>query len=216
MMLQERDEFLWAQKYRPRKIDDCILPERMKTLFKEFLEQGQIPHFLFSGPAGIGKTTVAMALCAELGADFLFINGSEESGIDVLRGKVKKFASTMSLSDQKKIVLIDEADYLNANSTQPAMRSLMEEFSSNCRFILTCNLKHKIIEPLHSRCTVVDFKIEADEKKSLMTQMAKRCVSILEQENIEYDKAVIAPIVQRTFPDFRKLLNKLQEYSVIG
>ena len=154
------NDFLWVEKYRPQKIDDCILPKKIKDTFKQFIESGELPNFLFSGGPGIGKTTVAKALCNEVGAEYLLINGSEEGNIDTLRTKIKSFASTISLTDSKKVVILDEADYLNPNSTQPALRAFIEEFSNNCRFIFTCNYKNRIIEPLHSRCAVVDFKIE--------------------------------------------------------
>jgi replication-associated recombination protein RarA len=161
------DQFLWVEKYRPKTIDECILPDNLKTTFKEFISSGQLPNFLFCGTAGVGKTTIAKALCNEIGAEYLLINGSEESGIDVLRTKIKSFASTVSLTDAKKVVILDEADYLNANSTQPALRGFIEEFSGNCRFIFTCNFKNRIIEPLHSRCAVVEFKIDGKDKKQV-------------------------------------------------
>ena len=157
-MIDSRDEmFLWVEKYRPQKIDDCVLPQALKDTFRQYVEQGELPNFLFTGSAGVGKTTIAKALCNEIGAEFMMINGSEESGIDTLRTKIKGFASTISLTDAKKVVILDEADYLNANSTQPALRGFIEEFANNCRFILTCNFKNRIIEPIHSRCSVGEF-----------------------------------------------------------
>lgn len=210
------NNFLWVEKYRPQTIDECILPESLKKTFKEFIESGQLPNFLFCGGAGVGKTTVAKALCNEIGAEYLFINGSEESGIDTLRTKIKNFASTISLTDSKKVVILDEADYLNPNSTQPALRAFIEEFSSNCRFIFTCNYKQKIIEPLHSRCAVVDFKIENTEKPTLATEFFKRTTNILKTEGIEYDQKAVAELVSKYFPDFRRVLNELQRYSVSG
>jgi DNA polymerase III delta prime subunit len=216
-MINSRDEmFLWVEKYRPQKIDDCVLPESLKKTFHEYIAQGELPTFLFCGTAGVGKTTVAKALCNEIGAEFLFINGSEESGIDVLRTKIKSFASSVSLTDAKKVVILDEADYLNPNSTQPALRAFIEEFSANCRFIFTCNYKNRIIEPLHSRCAVVDFKIDNKDKQETMGAFFKRAVQILKQENIEFDQKVVAEVVAKHFPDYRRVLNELQRYSVSG
>lgn len=209
-------EYLWVEKYRPAKIDDCILPKNLKETFKQFVQTGELPNFLFCGTAGVGKTTVAKALCNEVGAEYLLINGSEESGIDVLRTKIKSFASTVSLTDSKKVVILDEADYLNPNSTQPALRAFIEEFSNNCRFIFTCNYKNRIIEPLHSRCAVVDFKIENAEKQEIAASFFKRTMGILKQENIEADQKVVAELVTKHFPDWRRVLNELQRYSVSG
>jgi DNA polymerase III delta prime subunit len=209
-------EYLWVEKYRPQKIDDCILPKNLKETFKQFVQTGELPNFLFCGTAGVGKTTVAKALCNEIGAEYLLINGSEESGIDVLRTKIKSFASTVSLTDSKKVVILDEADYLNPNSTQPALRAFIEEFSNNCRFIFTCNYKNRIIEPLHSRCAVVDFKIENNEKQEIAAAFFKRTMGILKQENIEADQKVVAELVTKHFPDWRRVLNELQRYSVSG
>jgi DNA polymerase III delta prime subunit len=216
-MINSRDEmFLWVEKYRPQKIDECVLPESLKKTFHEYIAQGELPTFLFCGTAGVGKTTVAKALCNEIGAEFLFINGSEESGIDVLRTKIKSFASSVSLTDAKKVVILDEADYLNPNSTQPALRAFIEEFSANCRFIFTCNFKNRIIEPLHSRCAVIDFKIDNKDKQETMAAFFKRAVQILKQENIEFDQKVVAEVVAKHFPDYRRVLNELQRYSVSG
>jgi len=209
-------EFLWVEKYRPQTIDDCILPDSLKKTFKEFISSGQLPNFLFCGTAGVGKTTVAKALCNEIGAEFLLINGSEESGIDVLRTKIKSFASTVSLTDSKKVVILDEADYLNANSTQPALRGFIEEFSNNCRFIFTCNFKNRIIEPLHSRCSVVEFKIDGKDKQQIAANFFKRAAGILKDEQIEFDPKVVAEVVTKHFPDYRRILNELQRYSVAG
>lgn len=209
-------EFLWVEKYRPSKIDECILPKNLKETFKQFVQSGELPNFLFCGTAGVGKTTVAKALCNEIGAEYLLINGSEESGIDVLRTKIKSFASTVSLTDAKKVVILDEADYLNPNSTQPALRGFIEEFSNNCRFIFTCNFKNRIIEPLHSRCSVIDFKIENAEKQEIAASFFKRTTGILKGENIEFDPKVVAELVTKHFPDWRRVLNELQRYSVSG
>ena len=210
------DMFLWVEKYRPQKIDDCVLPEALKKTFKEYISKGELPNFLLCGTAGTGKTTVAKALCNEIGAEYMFINGSEESGIDVLRTKIKSFASSVSLTDAKKVVILDEADYLNPNSTQPALRAFIEEFSNNCRFILTCNFKNRIIEPLHSRCAVIEFKIDNAEKKNMLEGFFKRTKQILKQENIEFDPQVVAEMLTKYFPDFRRILNELQRYSVSG
>jgi DNA polymerase III delta prime subunit len=215
--MEVRDEmFLWVEKYRPQKIDDCVLPEALKKTFKEYINKGELPNFLLCGTAGTGKTTVAKALCNEIGAEYMFINGSEESGIDVLRTKIKSFASSVSLTDAKKVVILDEADYLNPNSTQPALRAFIEEFSNNCRFILTCNFKNRIIEPLHSRCAVIEFKIDNAEKKNMLEGFFKRTKQILKQENIEFDPQVVAEMLTKYFPDFRRILNELQRYSVSG
>jgi len=215
--MEVRDEmFLWVEKYRPQKIDDCVLPEALKKTFKEYISKGELPNFLLCGTAGTGKTTVAKALCNEIGAEYMFINGSEESGIDVLRTKIKSFASSVSLTDAKKVVILDEADYLNPNSTQPALRAFIEEFSNNCRFILTCNFKNRIIEPLHSRCAVIEFKIDNAEKKNMLEGFFKRTRQILTQENIEFDPQVVAEMLTKYFPDFRRILNELQRYSVSG
>jgi DNA polymerase III delta prime subunit len=209
-------EYLWVEKYRPAKIDECILPKNLKETFKQFVQTGELPNFLFCGTAGVGKTTVAKALCNEIGAEYLLINGSEESGIDVLRTKIKSFASTVSLTDSKKVIILDEADYLNPNSTQPALRAFIEEFSNNCRFIFTCNYKNRIIEPLHSRCSVIDFKIENAEKQEIAAAFFKRTIGILKTENIDADQKVVAELVTKHFPDWRRVLNELQRYSVSG
>lgn len=210
------DQYLFVEKYRPQTIDECILTDEMKATFREFIDSGQLPNFLFCGGAGVGKTTVAKALCNEVGAEYIFINGSEESGIDVLRTKIKNFASSVSLTDARKVVILDEADYLNPNSTQPALRAFIEEFSANCRFIFTCNFKNRIIDPLHSRCSVVEFKIPGPEKPKVAAAFMKRVIDILGQEQIEYDPKAVAALIERHFPDFRRVLNELQRYSVSG
>jgi DNA polymerase III delta prime subunit len=211
------DQFLWVEKYRPQKIDDCVLPQSLKDTFKQYIDQGELPSFLFSGTAGVGKTTVAKALCNEIGAEYIMINGSDEGrSIDVLRTTIKGFASTISLTDSKKVIIIDEADYMNAQSVQPALRSFIEEFSANCRFIFTCNFKNRIIEPLHSRCSVIEFKIDTKDKQEIAAAFFKRATSILKQENIEFDPKVVAELVTKHFPDYRRILNELQRYSVSG
>jgi DNA polymerase III delta prime subunit len=211
------DQYLWVEKYRPATIDECILPEKLKQTFKEYIATGELPTFLFSGTAGVGKTTVARALCNEVGADVLFINGSDEGrSIDMLRTTVKGFASTVSLTDAKKVVILDEADYMNAQSVQPALRGFIEEFSNNCRFIFTCNFKNKIIEPLHSRCAVIDFKIDNSEKPAIAAGFFKRVTQILKTEGVDYDTKVVVELVNKHFPDYRRILNELQRYSVSG
>lgn len=210
------NEYLWVEKYRPQTISDCILTKELKETFKQFISSGELPNFLFSGGPGIGKTTVAKALCNEVGAEYLLINGSEESGIDTLRTKIKSFASTISLTDSKKVVILDEADYLNPNSTQPALRAFIEEFSNNCRFIFTCNYKNRIIEPLHSRCSVVDFKIENKDKQEIAAAFFKRLTHILDTENIQYDPKPIVELITKHLPDWRRVINELQRYSVTG
>jgi DNA polymerase III delta prime subunit len=209
------EHLLWSEKYRPQKIEDCILPDTIKYTFQEYVNRKEIPNLLLSGTAGVGKTTVAKALCNEVGCDYIVINGSDESGIDVLRNKIKNYASSVSLSGGRKVVIIDEADYLNPNSTQPAMRGAIEEFASNCSFIFTCNYKNRIIDPIHSRCTVIDFKINGSKQK-MASQFFKRVEFMLEQEKIDYDKEVVAAVITKHFPDNRRIINELQRYSVSG
>ena len=209
-------DFLWVEQYRPKTIDDCILPDSLKTLFKSFIKKGELSNLLFSGTPGIGKTTVAKALCEELNCDWIMINGSEEGGIDVLRNKIKNFASTVSLSGGKKVVILDEADYLNPQSTQPALRGFIEEFHKNCRFILTCNFKNRIIEPLHSRFSNIEFRINPKDKPKLASQLFTRATHILKEQNVDFEEKVLAELIKKHFPDFRKLINELQRYSVSG
>ena len=209
-------DFLWVEEYRPKTIDDCILPQSLKTLFQSFIEKGEVSNLLFSGTPGVGKTTVAKALCEQMNCDWIMINGSEEGGIDVLRNKIKNFASTVSLSGGKKVVILDEADYLNPQSTQPALRGFVEEFHKNCRFILTCNFKNRIIEPLHSRFSNIEFRISPKDKGKLATKLFERVTYILKEQNIEYEEAVVAELIKKHFPDFRKLINELQRYSISG
>ena len=207
---------LWVEKYRPQTIDDCILPSELKSTFQQFVDNQSCPNLLLSGSAGCGKTTVAKAMLEQLGCTYMMINGSEESGIDVLRNKIKNFASTVSLEGGRKYVILDEADYLNPQSTQPALRGFIEEFSKNCGFILTCNFRNRIIEPLHSRCSTVEFRIPAEEKPQLAMDFMKRCGNILDSENVKYNKKVVASLIQKFFPDWRRVLNELQRYSASG
>jgi DNA polymerase III delta prime subunit len=215
-MQANREQFLWVEKYRPRTISDCILPDTLKNTFQEFVDQDNIPNMLLSGTAGTGKTTIARALCEELGCDYIIINGSEESGIDVLRTKIKDFASTVSLAGKVKVVILDEADYLNPNSTQPALRGFIEEFSKNCRFIFTCNFANRIIAPLHSRTTVIDFRLTKQDRPQMAAKFFKRVVDILNEENVTHNPKVVAEIVNKYFPDYRRVLNELQRYSSSG
>lgn len=209
-------DFLWVEKYRPSRIADAVLPQSLKKTFLEIVSTGELPNMLFSGSAGVGKTTVAKALCNELDLDYIIINGSEEGNIDTLRGKIKQFASTISLHGGYKVVILDEADYLNPQSTQPALRAFIEEFSNNCRFILTCNFKNRIIEPLHSRCSVYEFAIPNAEKPAIAAGIFKRVETILEKEGVEYEQKVLAELVNRYFPDFRRVINECQRYSIAG
>jgi len=209
-------ESLWCEKYRPKTIADCILPEEYKKTFQSYVDRKEIPHLILCGSAGVGKTTVAKALCDEVGCDFLMVNGSDESGIDTFRMKIKNYASSMSLMGTKKVIIIDEADYLNPNSTQPAMRAAMEEFAHNCTFIMTCNYKNRLIDPLHSRCAVIEFKIRNEDKPKMASMFMKRAATILKEEGIPYEAPVLAEVVKKHFPDFRRVLNELQRYSASG
>jgi DNA polymerase III delta prime subunit len=211
-----KEQFLWVEKYRPRKLDDCILPDDQLKTFREFVATGEIPNMLLCGSAGVGKTTIARAICEELGCDYIIINGSEESGIDVLRTKIREFASSVSFGGKTKVVILDEADYLNPNSTQPALRAFIEEFANNCRFIFTCNFKNRIIAPLHSRTAVIEFKLTKADRPKMAGRFMKRLSDILATENVTFDEKVVAEVLKKHFPDYRRVLNELQRYSVSG
>ena len=211
-----REDFLWVEKYRPHKIEDCVLPANLKDTFQKFVDDKNIPNLLLSGGAGVGKTTVARAMLDELKADSIIINGSMNGNIDTLRHDIRNFAGTVSFMEGRKYVILDEADYLNANSTQPALRNFMEEFSNNCGFILTCNFKNRVIPPLHSRCAVIEFKITGKDKQTLAGQFLERACGILELEQVQFDKKVVAEVLMKYFPDWRRVLNELQRYSAIG
>ena len=210
------EDFLWVEKYRPKTIGDCVLPDALKQTISEFISKGDIPNLILSGGPGVGKTTAAKAMLDELGLTYMFINGSEESGIDVLRTKIKNFASTVSLHGGRKYLILDEADYLNPQSTQPALRGFIEEFHKNCGFILTCNYKNRLIPPLHSRCSVVDFTIQKSEKKELAEQFFQRVMNILVVEEIKFEPKAVAEVINKFFPDWRRVINELQRYSVSG
>ena len=210
------NDILWVEKYRPQTILDCILPNELKSTFQQFVENEEIPNLLLTGTAGVGKTTVAKAMLEEIGCTYMMINGSEESGIDTLRTKIKNFASTVSMDGKRKYVILDEADYLNPQSTQPALRGFIEEFSKNCGFILTCNFRNRIIEPLHSRCSTVEFRIPNEQKPKLAMNFMKRVQDILEKENVTYNEKVVADVIGKFFPDWRRCLNELQRYSATG
>ena len=207
---------LWVERYRPSKIDDCVLPKELKNTFAEFVKKDYVPNLLLTGSAGVGKTTVAKAMLEECGFDYIVVNGSMNGNIDTLRTEIKNFASTVSLTGARKYVILDEADYLNPQSTQPALRNFMEEYSKNCGFILTCNFKNRIIDPLHSRCAVIEFKIPTSEKPKLAKDFFQRVSKILENENVTADMKVVAELITRHFPDWRRVLNELQRYSASG
>jgi DNA polymerase III delta prime subunit len=208
---------LWVEKYRPSTIEDYVwMDDNQKHQVEQWIADRYIPHLLLSGSAGVGKTTIAKAMCNEIGCDFMVINGSDESGIDVFRNKIKNYASSMSLSGGRKVIIIDEADYLNPNSTQPALRNAIEEFASNCSFIFTCNYKTRIIEPLHSRCAVIDFALKNGENAKMASAFFKRVQSILRSEKVEFEDAVVAELIKKHFPDNRRIINELQRYSQFG
>lgn len=211
------NQFLWVEKYRPQNIEDCILPEDIKKTFREFVTKGEVPNLLLCGTAGTGKTTIARALCNELGCDSIIINGSDEGRhIDTLRTKIKQFASAVSFENKTKVVIIDEADYLNKDSVQPALRAFIETFSENCRFIFTCNYKQRIISPLHSRTTVIEFKAGKNDKQQLAAKFMKRMQHILDSESIQYQDKVLAELLMKYYPDYRRVINELQRYSANG
>jgi len=210
------NEVLWVEKYRPQKIDDTILPEKTKAAFKKFVADESIPNLLLSGGPGVGKTTIAKAMLDELGCDYIVKNGSLNVNIDTLRYDISTYASAVSLSGGRKYVIFDEADYLNAASVQPALRNFIEEYSSNCGFIFTCNFKNRIIEPLRSRLSEVDFTIEQSQRPQLAMQFMKRVNAILDNESVEYDQKVVAQVIQKHFPDFRRVLTELQSYAATG
>jgi DNA polymerase III delta prime subunit len=210
------DTFLWVEQYRPNNIESCVLPVSLKSTLTDFINKGDIPNLILAGKSGVGKTTAAKAMLDELGSTHIMINGSEESGIDVLRTKIKNFASTVSLHGGRKYIILDEADYLNPQSTQPALRGFMEEFHKNCGFVFTCNYKNRLIPPLHSRCSVIDFAIPNSEKPTLAAEFFDNVINILDDQSINYDKRVVAEVINKYFPDWRRVLNELQRYSVSG
>ena len=216
-MVNKMNNTLWVEKYRPETIDDCILPVTIGNVFLSIVDSGEIPNLLLTGSPGIGKTTVAKALCNQLDCDWIMINGSDEGRmIDTLRTTVVNYASTVSLSGGKKVIIIDEADYMNKDSVQPALRGVIEEFSKNCRFIFTCNFKNRIIPALHSRCSVVDFAIDKKDKPAIAGEMLRMVKKILDKEGVKHEEVVLADLVLKYFPDFRRVINELQKYSLNG
>lgn len=209
------ESFLWVEKYRPTSVSDCILPDRLKKPFQEYVDRKEIPNLMLTGSAGVGKTTIAKAMCDEIGINHLYINASENRGIDMLRTTIRNYASTVSLTGGTKVIILDEADYLTPEA-QAAMRGAIEEFAANCTFIFTCNFKARLIDALHSRCSVIDFALKADEKPKMAMQLMKRMESILTEESVKYDKAVLAKIIEKYFPDYRRTLNELQRFSSSG
>ena len=214
--MNDVNNVLWVEKYRPKNLSDCILPIDLNAVFKGMVKEGTIPNMLFYGKAGTGKTTVARALAVDIGAEYIIINCSEENGIDTLRTKIRQYASTVSLSGNLKVIILDEFDYANPQSIQPALRGAIEEFHKNCRFILTCNYKSRVIEPLHSRCTGIDFTVPNAEKAQIAKAMMGRIEYILKTENIPYEQQVIANLIKKHFPDLRRIINELQKYSSSG
>ena len=211
------EQFLWVERYRPRSIEDCILPESVKKQFTQFINKGEVPNLLLSGSAGTGKTTIARALCNELDCDYIIINGSDEGRqIDTLRTKIRQFASAVSFEGKTKVVILDEADYMNRDSVQPALRGFIEQFAENCRFIFTCNYSNRLIDPLHSRTTVIDFKLAPSDRPVLASKFLKRMEFILTNEGVEYNQRVLAELLNKHFPDYRRVINELQRYSVGG
>jgi len=211
-----QDNFIWCEKYRPQTVQDTILPDELKKTFQQFVDQKNVPNLLLTGRAGVGKTTVAKAMLEQIGSDYITINGSMNGNIDTLRYEISNFASSVSFTGGRKYVILDEADYLNPNSTQPALRNFMEEFSKNCGFIMTCNFKNRIIEPLHSRCSVVEFTVNRADKPKLASQFFKRVCTILKDEGVTYDQKAVVELVQTYFPDWRRVLNELQRYATTG
>ena len=209
------DHLLWVERYRPQTVEECILPDRLKTTFQEYVNQKEIPNLLLTGGAGVGKTTIAKAMCNEIGCDYMILNGSDENGVDTIRVKIKNYASSMSFTGGRKVIILDEADYLTPNA-QAILRNAIEEFAVNCSFIFTCNFKSRIIEPLHSRCAVIDFRLVNGEKAKMASAFFKRITHILDTEKVEYDEKVIAELIKKHFPDFRRVINELQRYSKLG
>jgi len=209
------EHLLWTEKYRPRTVEECILPERLKAVFQQYVNQKEMPNLLLAGGAGVGKTTIAKAMCNEIGCDYMVINGSDENGVDTIRVKIKNYASSVSLSGGRKVIILDEADYLTPNA-QAILRNAIEEFAANCSFIFTCNYKNKIIDPLHSRCAVIEFNLKNGEKAQMASAFFKRITHILGTEKVEFDEKVIAEVVKKHFPDFRRVINELQRYSKLG
>lgn len=216
IQVSNANDFLWVEKYRPKTIDECILPDDLKQTFNNMVKGGELPNMLFTGTAGLGKTTVAKALCNQLDLDYIIINGSEEGNIDTLRGKIKQFASSVSLQGGYKVVILDEADYLNPQSTQPALRAFIEEFSNNCRFILTCNFKNRIIEPLHSRCGVYEFNTSKKAQVKLCEGFLKRAQNILGNEDVFFQDGDLVSLIMKHTPDWRRVLNEAQRHSIDG